>query len=382
MPAGDIHSNRHPARLLAACLLLGVAVAIALHSWESRRPQEPKNFGYVPDPAGAAAFLGEFRQPFFAQAAADCMAQAKGVDTFLYRPMYRAHQARYGKPFVVGRQLIGSCVAWGAMHAVFCQESVAWSLGESAEPPLMPSTEAIYGGARVQAMGRDFAGWSDGATGFGAAKFLKNWGVVYRQPFPEVGVDLTIYNATTEKNWGAYGLGGESHRKQFDAIAKKAPCQHVVAVRTWAELAAALEAGFPVTLASSQGFNSRLGPSGIMEASGSWMHQMVAIGIRYKATGSPDDCVLILNSWGPNWCGPYENRWPDDMPPGSFWARRRVVEGMLGDAWAIGSVKNGFKWRDIHNGNWMQPAPPEIRPAKPDNLFDVPAVPASLHLAP
>jgi len=379
MPAGDTFSHRHTARLLVAALLLGVAATIAVHSWQ--RPRQAENFGYVPDPAGAREFLGQLAEPYFAQAGAECMAQAKGVDTFLYRSMYRAHQARYGKPFVVGRQLIGSCVAWGAMHAVFCQESVSWALGETAEPPMLPSTEAIYGGARCQAMNRSFAGWSDGATGFGAAKWLKNWGVVYRQPFADLGVDLTTYNAETEKAWGAYGAGGETQRPQFEAIAKRAPCKHVVAVRTWDELAAALEAGFPCTLASSQGFSSRLGPSGIMEASGVWYHQMVAIGIRYKANGSPDDCVLILNSWGPAWCGPYENRWPDDMPPGSFWARRRVVEGMLGDAWAIGSVETGFKWRDLHNGNWMQPAPPEIRPPAPDTLFDVPAVPASLHLS-
>jgi hypothetical protein len=354
------HADRHPARLLVAALLLGVAVTIAVSA--KRTQPQSANFGYVPDPVGARAFLGQLAEPFFAQAGADCMAKARGVDTFLYRPMYRAHQARYGKPFVVGRQLNGSCVAWGAMHAVFCQESVAWSLGESAEPPFMPSTEAIYGGARCQAMGRSFAGWSDGATGFGAAKWLKTWGVIYRQKFADLGVDLTVYSGDLERTWGAYG-------------ARKAPCQHVVAVRTWDELAAALEAGFPVTLASSQGFTSKLGPSGIMEASGTWYHQMVAIGVRYRSNGSPDDCVLILNSWGPAWCQPYDNRWPDDMPPGSFWARRRVVEGMLGDAWAIGSVKNGFQWRDIHNGNWMQPAPPEMRPPQPDELFDpVPAV--------
>lgn len=377
MPAGD--AKKAPWRLLAATLLLGVAVAIALSAW---RRQPAKDFGYRPDPAGVRQFLGQLEQPFFAQAGAECMANARGIDTFLYRSMYRAHQARYGKPFVVGRQLNGSCVAWGAMHAVFCQESVSWSIGETAEPPLMPSTEAIYGGARCQAMGRQTAGWSDGATGFGAAKWLKNWGVVYRKPFPDLHVDLTTYNAALEKDWGNWGAGGKNARSQFEAIAKASPCKHVVAVRTWAELAASLEAGFPVTLASSQGFDSHLGPSGIMEASGTWMHQMVCIGIRYKANGSPDDCALLLNSWGPAWCSPYENRWPDDMPPGSFWARRRVVEGMLSDAWAIGSVETGFKWRDIHNGNWMQPAPPAIRPSRPDSFLDSPALPASLYLAP
>lgn len=364
MPHADY---RHPARIFVGALLLGVAFATFLQSW----PQsgEHREFGYRPDPEGTRAFLAELDEPFFAQAGAEAMVRASGRDTFLYRSMLRAHHARYKKPFVVGRQLNGSCVAWGAMHAVYCAESIDWELGKASEPPLLPSTEAIYGGARCQAMNRSFAGWSDGATGFGAAKWLKNWGVIYRKDYGG-GVDLTTYNATTEKNWGAYGAGGQYARPMVEAEAKKHGCAHVVAVRSWSELCAALEAGFPVTLASSQGFSSHLGPHGIAEASGVWMHQMVALGVAYKANGAPDDLVAILNSWGDRWQTGLENRWPSDLPAGAFWARRRVVEGMLGDAWAIGSIQTGFKWRDIHNGNWLQPVPPEIASRPPDSLLD------------
>ena len=377
MPHADY---RHPARVLAGALLLGVAFAIAIHSWLGGRTDRHE-FGYRPDPAGTQAFLATLDEPFFAQAGAEAMAKATGRDTFLYRAMLRAHVARYKKPFVVGRQEIGSCVAWGAMHAVFAAEAISWELGQSAEPPLMPSTEAIYGGARCQAMGRTFAGWSDGATGFGAAKWLRQWGVIYRTDYGN-GLSLLSYDSNTEKNWGAYGAGGQNHKALIEAEAKKHACKHVVAVRSWAELCAALEAGFPVTLASSQGFSSSLGPRGIAEANGTWMHQMVALAVAYRANGSPDDLVLILNSWGPRWQTNLENKWPEDMPAGSFWARRRVVEGMLGDAWAIGSVETGFRWRDIHNGNWLQPVPPEVRPANRDEYFDGPVVPASYQLAP
>lgn len=379
MPHAD---HRHPARILVGALLLGVAFVIALQSWGNGRV-ERREFGYRPDPEGTRAFLAELAEPYFAQAGAEAMAKASGRDTFLYRPMLRAHFARYRKPFVVGRQLNGSCVAWGAMHGVFAAESIDWELGKASEPPLLPSTEAIYGGARCQAMGRTFAGWSDGATGFGAAKWLKNWGVIYRKDYGG-GVDLTTYNATLEKNWGAYGAGGQEARAMIEAEAKKHACQHVVAVRSWAELCAALEAGFPVTLASSQGFSSHLGPHGIAEASGVWMHQMVALGVVYKGgdNNAPDDLVVILNSWGPKWQTGLENRWPDDLPAGAFWARRRVVEGMLGDAWAIGSVQTGFKWRDIHNGNWLQPVPPEIGRVPFDSFLDGPAVPDSFSLVP
>jgi len=342
-------------RIVAATVLLCIAAVIAARSWVTLDQSVGGRFGYTPDPEGARAFLAELGdERFFSQAAPEAMQKAAGRDTFLYRAMQRAHLARYGKPFVVGKQLNGSCVAWGAMHAVWIAEAIDWELGKASEPPLAPSTEAIYGGSRCEARGKTFAGWSDGSTGFAAAKWLREWGVVYRKPYPSV--DLTTYDAKLEKDWGAYGCGGQADGGKMDAAAKRHPCRHVVAVRNWAELTAAIESGFPVTLASSQGFSSTLGPSGIAEAQGTWMHQMVAVGVRYKANGAPDDLIAILNSWGPNWIGPQTNRYPDDLPAGAFWARRRVVEGMLGDAWAIGSVETGFKWRDIHHGDWLAPA--------------------------
>ena len=38
---------------------------------------------------------------------------------------------------------------------------------------------------------------------------------------------------------------------------------------------------------------------------------------------------------------------------------------MLEDAWAIGDT-DGFRYRDIHHGNWLAPAPPEKQAAKPN----------------
>jgi hypothetical protein len=326
-------------------------------------------FGYTPDPVGTRQFLATLGdEKYFSQAGAEAMKEAKGIDVFLYRQLDAAHRARYGKPFVVGRQLIGDCVSWGAMHAVAVSEAVSWSLGKLPEPPLMPATEALYGGARVEARGKPgdgaqpYGGFSDGATGFGAAKFLREFGVVYRQKYPTV--DLTEYSGERAKQYGAYGCGGQGDNGRLDAEAKKHPLRHVVAVRSWAELAAALESGYPVTLASSQGFTSTRSKEGICEASGTWQHQMCAIGIRHKKNGAPDDLCLILNSWGPSWVGPKENKFPSDQPDGSFWARRIVIEGMLEDAWAIGDTQ-GFKYRDIHHGNWLAPAPPETQARTP-----------------
>ena len=359
----------------AVSFVIAMAILGVLVERATRRvvTQIDGQFGYTPDPEGTRQFLATLGdEQFFSQAGAEAMQEAKGVDTFLYRQLDAAHRARYGKPFVVGRQLIGDCVSWGAMHAVAVSEAVSWSLGKLPEPPTMPATEALYGGARVEARGKPgdgaqpYGGFSDGATGFGAAKFLREFGTVYRQKYPTA--DLTEYSGERAKQWGAYGCGGQGDAGRLDAEAKKHPLRHVVAIRSWQELAAALESGYPVTLASSQGFTSTRNKDGICEASGTWMHQMCAIGIRHKKNGAPDDLCLILNSWGPSYVGPKENKYPSDQPDGSFWARRSVVERMLEDAWAIGDTE-GFKYRDIHHGNWLQPFPPEARTPSPARLI-------------
>jgi hypothetical protein len=361
MSRGDERIITRVLTLVIAGLLTAVA-ARYVHRMLDR--VEQSNFGYTPDPEGVRDFLGELQAPYFADAAPEAMQKAERVDTFLYRAMDHAHRSRYGKPFVVGKQGIGDCVSWGAMHAIFCSEAVSFQLGQLAEPPLMPASEALYGGSRVEARGRDglgfspVGGWSDGSYGGAAAKWVRDWGVVYRQPFPELGYDLTTYSAERAKNWGAYGNGGQNDRGRLDTIAKKHPARHVVAIRTWSELEAAITAGFPVTIASSQGFSNRTDESGVLAASGTWMHQMCIIGIRF-ADKAPQgvravDAALVLNSWGTKWIS-YAGKYPSDQPDGSFWATRPVIEGILrqNDSYAIGDIKTGFRWRDIHHGNWL-----------------------------
>jgi hypothetical protein len=352
-------------RWLAVAALLGLAAA-SIVSGLGRGPRlaglVPDDFGYRPDPSGVEAFLAELPEPLFRQAGADTVAQAKGVDTFLYRSAFKAHQALYQRPWIVERQGIGDCVSWGWAHGIYVAQCIDWETGRLANPPPFPSTEAIYGGSRVEARGRPgdgsspVGGWSDGSYGAAAARWVRDWGVIYRDQVG--GHDLRAYSADRAKQWGAYGCGGQGDGGKLDTLAKKHPAKHVALVTTWAEAAAAIEAGFPVPVASMQGFASRRDANGYAAASGQWAHQMCFVAVRYAKNGSPSDALLCLNSWGPNWIsGP---KWPSDMPEGSFWVTRAVVESMLRqkDSFAVGSVQ-GFGWRDLHNGNWLAPAPPE-----------------------
>lgn len=366
-----LRDDRLSWRELAAAVLLLVAAIVGARSWraieDSLDGRLARNFGWRPDPAATNELLAELGdKKYFAQAAPEAMQESKPRDTFLYRAMYAAHQAAYGRPWEPPRQSIGDCVSFGAASAVFCADSLDWQLGKLPAPPLLPATEAVYGGSRVEARGKSgdgaspLGGWSDGSTGSAAARWLRDWGVVYRKRYDDLGIDLTTYSGDRAKSWGAYGNGGQGDKGRLDAVAKQHPCRHVVLVRNWDELVAAIHAGFPVTIASSIGFASGdRDADGFCAARSTWMHQMCVVATRFAANAGPEtknprDGALILNSWGRYLAG---GKFPADQPEGSFWAARADIERILsqGDSWAIGSV-DGWKFRNIHHGEWLMPA--------------------------
>jgi hypothetical protein len=357
-------------RLALAGALLGLAVLVAVRAGVLLEGTIgfAGRYGYTPNPAGTREFLEELERPRFAQAAPECMAKASGVDTFLYRAADKAHRARYGTPFKVWRQSIGDCVSFGWGLGIFVSQSVDWQNGQLEEPPLLPATEAIYGGSRVCARNKPgdgsspVGGWSDGSYGGAAARWCRDWGVVYRE---EVGGhDLRVYSGDRAKQWGAYGNGGKGDGGKLDAIAKRHPCKYVSLTKTWDEAAAAIEAGFAIPICSMQGFASTRSEGGWSAASGTWAHCLCLIGVRYQRNGSPRDGMLVANSWGESWIsGP---RWPEDMPEGCFWADRKTIERMLSgeDSFAVGSVA-GWGWRELHHGEWLQPLPVETLGRRP-----------------
>lgn len=312
-------------------------------------------FGYVPDAAGVRSFLDELQRPTFAEAGEEAVKKALGRDVFLYRQVAEAHQKVYGKPWECWDQgSAGTCVSFA--FALGCQTALAVdaSIGKN-EPPLQVATEPIYGGARTAGMGQATHFGGDGATGFGAARWIsgkcKNapdvGGVLFRKEYAQA--DLSKYSIPLSREWGSRGVPLE-----LGKLAYKSRSYHVAQVTTWDELAAALESGFPVAVCSQVGY----GPiprtrddNGFLTRGTSWSHAMLIWGIRHQKNGSPKDGALIQNSWSTRWVsGP---RWPDDQPEGSFWASRPDVEAALrqGDSWAIGGTTFGY--RNIDNRGWM-----------------------------
>ncbi len=322
-------------------------------SFQATPPDDGPHFGYTPAPRDTERFLRSLDRPTFARAAQHLQNRAADdTPVLLYRALYEAHQAQFGRPWIVGRQGIGDCVSWGWGHAADVHLAVLWKLGEVNE--WQPAaTEAIYGGSRVEASGKSFAGWGDGSYGGAAARWVSQWGLLYRRPYDHV--DLTEYSADRAKQWGAYGCGGRDDDGKLDTIAKQHPVRHVALVRTFEEAAAAIANGYPVPVCSGQGFRSTRDSQGFAAASGAWSHCMVFIGVRFDRRG-----LLCLNSWGPKWItGP---KWPDDQPDGSFWVEARVVERMLAgrDSFAVSGVE-GWPSRDLRHGDWVKVDAPRVR---------------------
>ncbi len=245
-----------------------------------------------------------------------------------------------------GRQLNGSCVAWGAEGVgttLLAKQAVAGISQWIAEV----ATEPLYGGMRADLHGR-LGGWSDGATGSWAAKWAHQFGLLLRLDYSaETGNaehDLRVYSGKKEKDWGNYGCGGQRDALgtgPLDKVAKRYPVQDVTLVETTDEAAAALQNGHLLTIASSIGFGQmRRDSSGVVRRSGSWMHQMCILGLRW-VDDRPQ--FRIFNSWGDSAGGPDPGVDWDAVSACSWWATTEDTAAILrqGDSYAFSDVQ-GF----------------------------------------
>lgn len=319
---------------------------------ENNPPPKEGNFGWKPDAKASQEFLNTLpaRTLFEANPELREPPKVKPISfqeptpkepTLLYRALYKVQPG-----WQVGSQGIGDCVSWGWAHGVDISLAVDKVTGRTSEwKPA--ATEAIYGGSRVEARGRKTGGYSDGSYGAAAAKWVKDWGVIWRQQYTTPAVDLTTYSSSRAKQWGNFGCGGEGDNGALDEQAKKFPATQVAQVRSFAEAAAAIESGYPVPVCSGQGFSSTRDAQGFSPARGAWAHCMNFCGVRYNPNG-----LLCLNSWGTKWIsGP---KWPDDQPDGSFWVSEATATRMLsaGDSFAVSHIK-GFPKRALrHDLGW------------------------------
>ena len=301
--------------------------------------------GWKPNPEGVTEVLNRSDNPYPDFTAATYNLRRRYADdlkdTMLYEPLVWA-DPNYRR----GAQTIGSCVAWGAELAATLLTAKACMKSRSKKRFSEAATESIYGGCRVEALGRSRGGWSDGAYGASAAQWVKDYGILYRKDYSEQTGnsehDLRRYDGQKEKNWGNFGNGGQSDSGKLDELARDMPLKLISQVHSFDDVATAIAISkCPVTIASDYACSMRRDSNGFCRRSGSWSHQMVLIGVRFDIPGA-----LCAQSWGPNVAsGPhYPNSMPDNIRGFTWWIPARDVDWICrsGDCWAFGDLA---KWK-------------------------------------
>jgi len=204
------------------------------------------------------------------------------------------------------------------------------------------SAAAIYALSREVG---DFLGNQDGSTGADAAKAMMTMGAMSCKDAGDDNCDPKVGSPLCKK-WGRTGLPADKK-----ATALKHKVRSASRVRTPEEARAAIVNGYPITVASSVGFEGGGGfkrdADGFCKAGGSWPHQMCAVGFRKDR-----QAFLILQSWGQSMPpGPKSLNQPD----GSFWISWRDMQRIVtsGECYAL----SGFDGYPSQSLDWIVSRP-------------------------
>lgn len=266
--------------------------------------------------------------PIFAESAKAILDSGAGKTVLLHLGVIKVT----GRPEIL-KQGTGDCTSFGAAKAtdtLKAAQIVATGQGEFRGPTC---TEAIYAGGRVEISHGRF-GRGAGCTGAAVARCVSELGTLVRGVYGDI--DVSSYSSDRADEWG---LPGHGIPDALEAIAREHLVRTVALVKTYAEARAAIVNGYPVTVASSQGFNSTRDKDGCLRPVGSWPHQMCFTGV----IDDPKRPRLVCeNSWGPDrenggWVsGPrkfqVDGYGEAEIPEGSFCVDAEVAEDrMLSD---------------------------------------------------
>ena len=282
--------------------------------------------GWIDQPGEVARVESMMDLPGFCTAGHRIRDTGRGKKILLYECVRNVT----GGDIVTNQGRVGSCVAFGAKKAIDTVACVEIDLKDEHEQWVAGACpEAIYGLSRVEIGGGRLRG-TDGSIGAWASRACEEYGTLMQLKYDSV--DCRKYNQKRCRKWGDDGLPDP-----LEPLAAEHKVLNCSAVRTYDEARDAIANGYPVTVASNQGFTTKRDDEGFAKPRGKWAHQMCFTGVD-DAHGRPG--LLCENSWGPAWIdGPKRHEQPD----GSFWVDAEIVERMLrqGDSWAYSNFK-GF----------------------------------------
>lgn len=250
--------------------------------------------GWIDDQKAVEAVMSELPFPVFGDVWGSTKESGKGKVVILTDVLEKV--AGY---FPLRKQLQSDCVAVSSALAVDIAKAVdIWIKKEFELWVAETASEDIYGGSRV-IIGKGRLGRGGGSVGAWAARWVNEYGALPRGKYGSV--DLSKYDVNRVTEWAVKGPPQE-----LLPFSKEHPIQTVSLVETYEQLRDLIANGYPVTVASSQGFSSKRDKDGFAAPQGTWQHQMCIAGIddEYKRPGGlicncfdKETEILTENGW-------------------------------------------------------------------------------------
>lgn len=229
-------------------------------------------------------------------------------------------------------QEIGDCVSFGMKNAIEhlqCSEILLTKDPEEFKNIFPPY---LYGIGRIY-IGKGQLGDEDGSLGSWMADAVIKYGTVNSDS------GVPAYAGNIAKLWG--GPGGKTYLDKWVDLGKQHLVKSAAKIDTWDQLVVAVCNGYPVTIASNQGFNMKPDNKGFHQPGPEWAHQMCIIGVDDEYT---DPYAIILNSWGDAHGVLKDFNSGKELPVGTLRVKKSVISHMLssGEGFAVSNF-DGFK---------------------------------------
>lgn len=192
--------------------------------------------------------------------------------------------------------------------------------GKVEELPTLPADGILNGVVSSEWLywwrGYNGDGWSCDA----AARVSMRHGILLRQEYPDLGIDLTRYSGGLAGRYGA-----KAPPENFDAVGREHPIRTATRGTSFEVIRDLIANGYGCSSCGGEGFSSTRDANGVSSRRGGWSHAMAYIGVDdrpeiHRLYGGP--LILVQNSWGVWNSGPRRILGTTiDIPPGSFWAR-------------------------------------------------------------
>lgn len=281
--------------------------------------------GWINDPKLVEEIIKSVEQPFFFQAANILAKSGKGKRALLYKNFEKLN-IPFPNPI---QSSVGDCVSHATSLSADTLAVTEIVNGERERWVARSANEYFYHVSRV-IIGKNRLRGGDGSINGWAAKGFQEYGSLRRIKYDSV--DLTSYSPARSRQWGSNAIPSEIYN-----LAKPNNIQKFAIIKNFEDACDSLINGYPIIVASNQGFTSSRDKDGFCSPRGSWAHSMSILGFK-DDDNRPG--VMIANSW-PSYL-PGKNEF--DLPPSCFWCDAEVFNKMcrFNDTYSFAGFE-GFK---------------------------------------